>query len=424
MRRTTVAFLASSALIGLVACSGDDDQSATTSTTASTTTSTTVPVEDDGILRIGLLAPLSGPGSEIGASIRSATELAVELVNESGGVSGRAVRLIRQDEGSDPTTAARALAELNESDVDAIIGPVSNSVTLAVLSTALGNGTVVCSPTASALALDEFPDHNMFFRTVPSDSMAAEAMARAIDQTGRARVGILYIDDAYGRPYAEALSRRLEARSLSVATAVPFHESDTDWRAEIDEIVSSGAEVVAVIGDAVLGPELVISVLDSDLDETTPVFVNDAMRGRATIGAFVGLPDDDLERITGVGERALPDLAFLDQLRLHAPESPTYFATNAFDCVNLIALSATAAGSTRPESIGPRMQSTSTGGTSCTTFADCEELLETGRNVDYDGPSGLVRLGSNGDTTRGAFDLFGFDMFGNEVALGSIIVSP
>jgi hypothetical protein len=70
------------------------------------------------------------------------------------------------------------------------------------------------------------------------------------------------------------------------------------------------------------------------------------------------------------------------------------------------------------------MQITSTGGTSCATFEECEGLLDTGRNVDYDGPSGLVRLGANGDTTRGAFDLFGFDRFGGEVPLRSITVSP
>jgi len=423
MRRATVTLLASSSLIAIAACNGDGD-SATTSTTAPTTTTTVVPVEDDGILRLGLLAPLSGPGAEIGASIRSATELAVDLINEAGGIGGRAVRLIRQDEGDDPATAARALAALNESGVDAIIGPVSNPVTLALLDTAIGNGTMVCSPTAAALTLDRFPDHNMFFRTVPSDSMVAEAMARAIDQTGRARVGILYIDDAYGQPFAEALTNGLEARSLSVAVSVPFSDSDTDWNEEISQVASSGAEVVAVIGEASLGPAVVLSVLDSNIDRTTPVFVNDAMRGRATAGAFVGLSDDDLERIIGVGQRAIPDLAFLDQLHLYDPSSPTYFATNAFDCVNLIALSAKASGSTRSETIASRMQSTSTGGTSCASFAACEELLDTGRNVDYDGPSGLTRLGGNGDTSRGAFDLFGFDMFGNETALGSITVAP
>ena len=94
-------------------------------------------------------------------------------------------------------------------DVDAIIGPGSSIVALSVLDTIVRSGVISCSPTATSMSLDEFPDEGMFFRTAPSDTLQAEAIARAVDQTGRSSVGLLYIDDAYGRPFAERLREAL-----------------------------------------------------------------------------------------------------------------------------------------------------------------------------------------------------------------------
>ena len=60
-------------------------------------------------------------------------------------------------------------------------------------------GVVACSPTASASLLDNFPDRNLFFRTIPSDSLQALAIGEAVDRTGASRATVAYIDDTYGQ---------------------------------------------------------------------------------------------------------------------------------------------------------------------------------------------------------------------------------
>ena len=91
---------------------------------------------------------------------------------------------------------------------------------------------MTCSPSATALALDDFPDDGLFFRTVPSDSVQAGAIARAIDLTGRSSVAVLYVDDAYGLPLTNSLTAELDGRAVSVEELVPLHLDDADYSDE------------------------------------------------------------------------------------------------------------------------------------------------------------------------------------------------
>jgi len=431
MRRGITALLMPGVLLAVAACSGDSPASTDTVTTpagtsdenATTTVESTAPAED-GVLRIGVLAPLTGDGAPIGLSIRATVEFAVGQINEAGGVNGRAVQLRVADEGADIATATAGLDELVKDDVDAIIGPTSSTVTLSVLDTIRRNQILACSATATAMSLDDFPDDGLFFRTAPSDSLEAEAMARAIDQTGRSSVGLMYVDDAYGRPFADRLRQALANRSIAVTASVPFSpaDSESDTAGEISEVAA--AQVIAVIGAADSGARVVSAVVDATPAADTPIVVNDAMRGSPAADTFAQFPDAELERIIGVAPRARTDNTdFLDSLRAANPEASGLFAVNAFDCVNLVALAATAVGSSDPRAIAGQIPSVASSGTRCLTFADCSAGLMEGRNVDYDGPSGVLQLAFDGDPNRGVYDVFGYATDASERDMGLLTVN-
>ena len=61
-------------------------------------------------------------------------------------------------------------------------------------------------------------------------------------------------------------------------------------------------------------------------------------------------------------------------------------------------------------------------GTPCTTFTACDAGLQAGRNINYEGPSGLLQIGINGDPTRGNFDIFAFDSTGRDYVVDEDIV--
>ncbi len=413
----------------VAACSDSGNDAGTAASTptstiaAAATTSTTI--VDDGVLRIGALLPLTGAGAALGLTLQASIDIAIDEINEAGGVNGRSVQLRVADEGGDAATAASALDDLVQAGIDAVVGPASSTNALNVLDTTTRDGIVACSPTASALSLDDYPDDGLFFRTIPSDALQAEAFARAIDQTGRGSVGLFYVDDAYGRPFADLVRQALASRSIIIQREVAFSAADTDFTDDVATAENlAGVEVVAVIGDAQGGPRLVRTLAEDAGAGDLPIIVNDALRGAASATTLADLPADALARIIGVGPRAVVDNpAFAEALADRLPGSPGWFAVDAYDCVTLIALAARAAGSTLPRDIAGRITGLTTGGTDCRTFADCAAVLDAGRNVDYDGPSGVLQLGPGGDPNRGVYDVFGFAVGGGEVIRSSITIN-
>ena len=172
------------AVVALTACT-DDGASPPPASLASATSTTELRRVDDGILRIGIMLPESGDGAAIGAPLITAAITASEAINAAGGVLGSKVEVIGNvDEGDTPSTAREAIATLVEQGVDAVIGPASSTIALATVPQLMDAGILTCSPTATALALDDLPDRTLFFRTAPSDSLQAIAIAEQAERTG------------------------------------------------------------------------------------------------------------------------------------------------------------------------------------------------------------------------------------------------
>lgn len=412
--RTTVS-LACAASIAVAACSGGDD--ATPDTTAPGTTSTTVPERtDDGVLTLGILLPASN--AAIGEPMIAAVNEAVSRINDADGVFGKQVDVHEADEGSTAASAAEGIQALADRHVDAIIGPSSSTIALSTLSQAVSDGIVTCSPTASALALDTFPDDELFFRTIPSDSLQAQAIAQTIEDTGLQTAAITFVDDAYGRPFAEAVDAALTASEITVADSIPFTGPDDDRTSEAAaELIATGAPALVVIAAAEDGTSMLNALGQEDHGDVAIVVVNDAIRAPSPPQIISDLDADFREKIVGVAPQA-------DSSDPDEPwDPPGFFAVNAYNCANLIALAAMQADSDSPRQIAGQMAAVSDNGAQCMSFDACAEHFRNGRSFDYDGPVGELELGARqGDPTVGQFQQFSFDDTGRDVVEGTLVV--
>jgi branched-chain amino acid transport system substrate-binding protein len=416
MRRSPVAVAALVALtVALVACSSADDN-LVDDTVADTTTTTIRPeVTGDGQLVIGALLPLSD--TLLGEPMAEAVEIAVSRINTDGGVLDQRVQLVVADEGSSTATATASIQTLLDRDVDAIIGPASSLITLSTLDEIVSAGKVVCSPTASALALDGFPDDDLFFRTVPSDSLQARAIAAAADQTGAQRVTIAYVDDAYGRPFADAVEASLANEVIDVIERVSFSDDDDDLSDEAASVADSDTQVMVLLADGEDGTRFLEALDDNDTSGLATIIVNDALRNPAAPQRIQGLDPELRGKIVGLAPQA-------DSGDPTAPfDPPGLFAANAYDCANLIALAAFRADSDAPRDIARQLAQVSVSGSACGTFADCTDTISSGLQIDYNGPSGVTDLLiRTGDPARATFDRFVFDESGRDVLQRSVVV--
>jgi branched-chain amino acid transport system substrate-binding protein len=395
--------------IGISACSGDDQQATVTTSTVVATTTTIVPRDDDGVLSIGAFLPRTGPGAALGEPMIAAVEQAVAEINSSGGVLGSQVELTVVDESSG--TGIGALLDVG---VDAVIGPASSTVALSQLGEAVVpvSGVVTCSPSATALALDGFPDNKLFFRTVPSDSLQMTAIERRAERTGVESVAVGYLDDPYGRGLSDAFVSEVEGRArLELRARVGFDPDQENLSDVAAELLKVDPGVIVVLGDADDGTRL-LAALDEATGGSTSVqvIVNDAIRGGSQ--AIQALSPGFRHVLSGVAPLAVSPMEA-------APEG--FFAANAADCVNLIALAAIQAGSDAPSKIQAFMSSVSVGGRVCMGFADCAGKLGDGLLIDYNGFSGTVDLSTTtGDLVRASFEAFGFNDEGVDHALEGV----
>lgn len=400
--------------VTLVAACSSEDESVTSTTTLVTTTTVPASVMTDGRLVIGVMIPTND--SLIGEPVLAAIETAVDRINDAGGVLDRPVQLVVADEGSTNASATSAIQTLVDRNVDAIVGPASSLVALDSLDEIMNAGKIACSPTASAMALDDFPERGLFFRTIPSDSLQARAIAQEADQTGAQRATIVYVDDAYGRAFEQAVEAQLGSGAIAVVETIPFRSDDEDLSDEITQLTDSNAQVAIVLADGEAGSRFLSAMDAGNTDQFSSVVVNDALRDPNAAQRIQGLHDRFRNKIVGLA----PAAESTDPSKPFTP--PGLFAANAYDCVNLIALSAVVAGSDAPQAIAAELASVSSSGSACTSFAECIAAINAGLQINYDGPSGLTEIGSSGDPTRAVFDRFTFDRDGQNVVQRTVVV--
>jgi branched-chain amino acid transport system substrate-binding protein len=398
--------LAGLAAIALVtaACTGGDGSDPV----SSIATTTTLPPEtrvDDGVLHLGALIPASD--TAVGPALTRSVEAAVQAINDAGGVLGNRVRLTIDDEGATAVSTAEAIERLVAAGVDAIIGPTSSNSAIGALDGAVAAGIVTCSATATAIALDDFPDDGFFFRSIATDSLQATAIALEAQQTGATQIAVVHVDDAYGRPYAEATINALDDESTIEVETISIPVNDDDLTDDVDALAASSAQVAIILGSGDDTARFLEALGQHEATAITEIIVNDAARN-ASAQVFASLPADLRSIIIGVAPQiVLPESAGVDDNSAFAPQ--------VTDCVNLIGLAAVQSHSDSPNLIAGQMASVSSGGSVCMTFAECAERIEQELQINYNGPTGITELGRDGDPTRARFDTFSFIADGSNV---------
>ncbi|MEI8130883.1 MAG: ABC transporter substrate-binding protein [Leptolinea sp.] len=153
---------------------------------------------------IGFAAELTGKNGEMGINLRNGVQLAIEENNAAGGIGGRKIHLLVEDDFGTPQGALNAENKLIAAGVVAIIGHFTSDQTMVGYSVAEAKGVVLLSATASTSLLSGKND--LFFRTVASTDAMGRGLASYIHgKRGIARIATIH--DLDNKTYAEPLLR-------------------------------------------------------------------------------------------------------------------------------------------------------------------------------------------------------------------------
>ena len=159
-------------------------------------------------VRLGFVGGLSGRVADLGVEVRNAATLAVEMRNKSGGVSGRRIELVAEDDRQNPDRAVEVVTKLIDLKVDAIIGPTTSAMAMVALPLANAAGVVMIAPTVSTSRLSGIDDY--FFRVVGATDMLARTNANYhFAHLGIRRVSVAY--DLDNTSYSESWLKDYQA---------------------------------------------------------------------------------------------------------------------------------------------------------------------------------------------------------------------
>jgi neutral amino acid transport system substrate-binding protein len=406
------------ALTIVAAACGDDDDDTTNAGGDDEETTTTAADDEgddagsggDGALKIGTLLPETGSLAFLGPPEFAGVDLAVQEINENGGVLGADVEVVHGDSGDTSTDIANQTVDrLLSADVDAIVGAASSGVTLTVIDKITGAGVVQLSPANTAKSLSDYDDNGLYFRTAPSDILQGQVLGEIVIEDGNSTVGILALQDPYGEGLAEDLTTAITDAGGEVVETKIYDPNAQTFDAEVQAMVDADPDAIIVVGFDESARVITTMTEKGIGPKDKKVYGTDGNMGNALGEQFADNPGA-LEGMKGTTPLVELSQDFKDRL-LAIDDSLVDFnyAAESYDGVMVIALAAIAGESDAGTSIGENLADVSGGGTQCSTFKECADLLADGEDIDYEGVSGPIDFDDNGDPGQASFGILQFN---------------
>ena len=375
-----VAVLAAAALL-LAACGGST--TTTTAAAAGTTTTAAAGPTGDPIV-IGAIVSATGPNAALGEQERNTLKMEQDLINAKGGVLGRPLKIVIEDDKSDAKEAVTAANKLIDQDkAVALIAATGSASTLAVKPITAQKGLPQMAMAAANDITDKAPAE-WIWRTPQKDALAVQ---RALDYISKnlkvTKIAVLHDENAFGSSGDAEIAKQAPGMGLQVVASESYKTADTDMTAQLTKIKGSNPEVLVVWGTNP-GPALVAKNM-KQLGMTIPYVGSHGIANQT----FIKLAADAAEGVVFPAGRLLVPSSITDAKQKAATEAfihdytftyaaqPNPFAGYALEAITILADAITRAGSTDPKAIQTALDST-------TGFAGPDGLY-TYTKTDHDG---------------------------------------
>jgi branched-chain amino acid transport system substrate-binding protein len=199
-------------------------------------------------IKIGAILPLTGDAAEWGNNTKNGIDIAVDKINNAGGINGKKIKILYEDTQGTPQNGVSAIQKLIDIEkVPAIIDDSMSSVTLAMAPIAEKNKVVLLSTGATAPKISEAGDY--IFRIWNSDDLEGKISANFVKNELKFRnAAILYINNDYGKGLEGVFKKEFENLGGKILISENFGQSDTDYKTQLTKIKNMKPEVIYLVG--------------------------------------------------------------------------------------------------------------------------------------------------------------------------------
>ena len=348
----------------------------------------------DGPIVLGSLTPLTGAGGSYGPGMRDMVAAVVRQANEQGGILGRPVRLVAEDDQTNPDAGVRAARKLIDVDrVSVIIGTWASAVTTAVAPLCWESRTFLTT-VSGADTITQLPHQGYLVRTQPNSVTQGLAFVRLARQLGMKKPYYLGPQTPYAEPTVRAMNRNFEPDGIVMGSTI-YDPAKPSYRSEVDAALRTSPDAIMAGGyvndTAVLLRDLFRAGFKGQVMgfgyAINEKFVTDQPKD-ITEGIYAMSPSPELDSPAYKAAAGLLNKAEIDT-----------YAAQVNDQATLVLLAMQLAGASTGAAVKDAIRRVSQGdGPKVHTLAEGLKALKDGaKELDYDGASGPCTFDAIGD---------------------------
>ncbi|HET6494368.1 MAG TPA: ABC transporter substrate-binding protein [Thermoleophilia bacterium] len=334
--RLSMAVLAAAMAAALAIMTAGCGESTTPEASGSATAATGEPI------KIGAIVSLTGVYAGLGQPEKNALELEVARINDAGGVNGRPIEVLYEDDATDEAKAAAATSKLIEQEnVVALIGATGTGQTMAmrgdvqragIPQASMAGGTVVTNPVDA-----------LVFATPWSNTIVVPFTLDYLKTQGITKIGLISDSGGFGKDGAAVMATEAPKAGVTIVANQTFNPGDTDMTAQLTKIKNSDAQAIVMW---TAGSEAAIIAKNAkSLGIDLPIYGSHGIARQE----FIDGAGDAAENVRfAAGKILIPEAYgegteefgvatdFVDRYEAAYGEAPSTFAGHAYDALYLI----------------------------------------------------------------------------------------
>ena len=347
-------------------------------------------------IKIGTLTPLTGAGGPYGPVMVKAIKAVVDEVNAAGGVLGRKIEVVSEDDQTNPEAGVRAARKLIDVDkVSAILGTWASAVTTAVAPLCWESKTFLAT-VSGADPITALPHQGYLIRTQPNTTLQGRKFGEYALELGGKRLYFMCPQTPFAKSQFDNMTIAMKKGGGETAQLI-YDDKKPSYRSEIDEMLRFKPDVLVLGGYA---PDTTVLLRD--------VFRAGFQGKKIAFGYSVNqklvesLPADVVEGIYTLSPSPAEGGKAHDRLvKMIGVTNPDPYTTQVYDQINLVIMAMALAGDSTGTAIkdNVRRVSQAPGGTKVDNALDGLKAIAAKQAVNYDGASGPCDFTDIGDIT-------------------------
>lgn len=351
-------------------------------------------------IRIGTLTPLTGAGGPYGPVMVKAVKAVIDEVNAAGGVLGRKVELISEDDQTNPEAGVRAARKLIDVDkVSAILGTWASSVTTAVAPLCWESKTFLCT-VSGADSITQLPHQGYLVRTQPNTTLQGRKFGEFAIAQGAKRVFFLSPQTPFAKSQFDNITEAVKKAGGETASLI-YDDKKPAYRTEIDEVLRFKPDAVVFGGYT---PDT--AVMLKDLYRADFKGLKIAFGYSVNQKLVESVPAEIVDKTYTISPSpAEGSKAYERLVKLIGVTSPDPYTTQIYDHINLVLMAIAVAGDASGTAIKDNIRKVSQapGGAVIDNAIDGLKAIAAKQAVNYDGASGPCDFTETGDISDSKF---------------------